>query len=412
MTEAPDAMPADAMPAVSVLIPCWNAASSIAAALDSVLETHAVPLECVVVDDASTDGSAAIVAAIAARDPRVRLLALDANGGVSNARNRGLELVRGEWLTLLDADDHFRPGGLATLYRTAVDRDALAVVGQQVWSDGRRTWIGRLYDIPDIRAPGRKSLATSPGLLYYVSPHAKLFHRSCWDGLRFEGRVLGDQPWIIRAFLRAGNRIEVVGDTVYDWIRAGEPGAGPSITAATRASVRRGIEAAGIAAGALESVRAEVEARVAEPEARARVLATYTERLLRSDLAAHVSNALARRDPGLGDLFGAIEAFIAAVPPAWLQATDALARDILEPPLRRWRQVPAPARPAFWSLAARAHGLDPDVPRHGSSPVARMALALARPDRAAVLRATGVALLMAARTATAVRRRMEPAEPA
>jgi len=96
-------------PIVSVLVPCWNSAGSIERALDSVLEERSIPLECVVVDDGSTDGTLDAVRAVAARDSRVVVLALPTNEGVSNARNRGLELVRGDWLTLLDADDRFLP---------------------------------------------------------------------------------------------------------------------------------------------------------------------------------------------------------------------------------------------------------------------------------------------------------------
>ncbi|HXG26981.1 MAG TPA: glycosyltransferase family 2 protein, partial [Candidatus Binatia bacterium] len=107
-------------PVVSVLVAAWNAAGSIERALTSVLEVSDVALECIVIDDGSTDGTADVVRRVAARDPRVRLLSSPANEGVSAARNRGLAEVRGAWLTLLDADDRFLPGGLATLVRAAL----------------------------------------------------------------------------------------------------------------------------------------------------------------------------------------------------------------------------------------------------------------------------------------------------
>jgi glycosyltransferase involved in cell wall biosynthesis len=369
------------MTELSVLIPTWNAAGSIRRALDSVLAEHSIDLEVVVVDDGSRDATKEVVAAIAAADPRVVLLALPENGGVSNARNRGLEVVRGEWLTLLDADDRFLPGGLAALHRAAVATDALAVVGQQVWSDGRSTWMGPLYDIPDIRRPGRKSLASAPGILYYVSPHAKLFRRGIVEDLRFEGRVLGDQPWIVRGLLRAGDRIEVIGDTVYEWIRSAPAGSGPSITAATRASTRRGIEATEVAVGALAAVQAEAERSLADPAERVIVAAAYVERLLRSDLAAHLERALHRRDPTIGDLFEALATFVGRVPPALLASSDALARDIVTPPLARWSRVDRAARPAFWMLAAAAIRAQPDLVRHADGALGRLALGrvLARP---------------------------------
>lgn len=366
--------PTVSAPSVSVLIAAWNAEGSIRRSLGSVLAEQSVDLECVVVDDASTDGTARIVAEIAARDPRVVLVSLPVNEGVSSARNRGLDLVRGEWLTILDADDRFMPGGVRRLHEAATATGALAVVGQQVWSNGWQRWLGPLYDIPDIRRPGRKSLASAPGLVYYASPHGKLFHRSTFEGLRFEGRVLGDQPWIISALLRAGDGVEVIADTVYDWIRSVPPGGGPSITAATRASTRRGVEAAGVAAGALSKVMGEAERTIADPRAREVLAATYVDRLLRSDLSAHLVRALDRADPTIGDLFDAIATFVAGVPADLLLGADGLARDIVAPPLRRWGCVPAAARPPFWALAAAARSAQPDLARHAANPVERWAL--------------------------------------
>jgi len=137
-----------------------------------------------------------------------------------------------------------------------------------------------------------------------------LLHRHCWQGLEFHGRVLGDQPWIIRALLRAGDRIEVLGDTVYEWYRPAASVPSTSITATTRSSVRRGVEAVGVATEALASVREEA-ARHLDVAASERVAASYAERLLHSDLAAHVGRALDRADPEIDLLFDAIREFVA-----------------------------------------------------------------------------------------------------
>ena len=392
-------------PIVSVLIPAWNAEASIERALESVLEARAVPLECLVVDDGSTDGTVEIVRAIAARDPRVKLIALPVNEGVSSARNRGLEAVRGEWLTLVDADDRFLPGGLATLVAAALASDAAAIIGQQVWFDGRRRWLAPRYNVDDIRQPGRKSLAANPGLLNYVSPHAKLLHRDCWQGLTFSGRVLGDQPWIIRALIRAGDRIDVVGDTVYEWYRPAASVPSTSITRTTRSSTDRGVEAIGVAVGALASVREEATFRLSDGD-RERVVARYAERLVRSDLAAHVAHALDRGDPEIGRLFDAIGELLASVPEQHVRESDAVARSILEPPLRRWHRVKGAGRAAYWRLFEAALRTDPGISARGGSPVARAALGLAARGRAGPGRGIAAALLMAARVTNGARRRV------
>ena len=246
----------DAAPRLSILVPCWNAAGSIGRALASVLDERDIPLECIVVDDASTDGTADLVQAIADRDPRVVLVRLAANGGVSNARNRGLEIVRGTWLGFLDADDRLLAGGIDALMRPTADPAVRAVIGQRVMSDGERTWITSGYDNPDVRLPGRKSIATHPGLLYYASIHGKVFHRSLLTDLTFEGRVLGDQPWTIRALLRAGDGIEVLDETVYEWARPHPDRYVEGITSATKASAAGAAVMAGQAPVVYDTVSA------------------------------------------------------------------------------------------------------------------------------------------------------------
>ena len=399
--------PAD--PVVSVLIPCWNSAGSIERAIESALEARSVPLECIVVDDGSTDGSLEIIRTVAARDPRVVVLALASNAGVSTARNRGLEVVRGEWLTMLDADDRFMPGGLTTLVRAAVDGDAAAIIGQQVWWDGHRSWQRGRYDVDDIRQPGRKSLATNPGLLNYVSPHAKLLRRDTWHGLEFHGRVLGDQPWIIRALLRAGDGIEVLGDTVYEWYRPAADVASTSITATTRSSIDRGVEAIGVAVAALREVTDEAAIRL-RPVDRDGLVASYTERLLATDLAAHVSHALDRGDREIGRLFEAIARFVAAAPPGAVGQSNALARRIVEPVLRDWEAIPNDGRAGFVGLLMASARADPEFARHGAGRLSRLALRIATRSRSSSpLGLSSLLLRTAARIRRVRSRRPEPA---
>ena len=340
---------------LSVVVPCWNNATLIAAALDSVLEARSVPLEVLVIDDASTDGTRDVVERIAGADSRVRLETLPENRGVSAARNRGLDLARGDWLTMLDADDRFAAGGLERLIAAARVGDARAIIGQQVWTDGARRWISRLYDIDAIRRPALTSLAATPELVYFVSPHAKIVHRSTWDGLRFEGRVLGDQPWVIRALLRAGDRVRVIGDTVYEWSRprAGRQG---SITHETRSDAVFGVRVAEAARVAFDAVASEAESL--PRAARQRLLATYLERLFRSDLGIHLQQALRRGDPALPTLLDADAAFVRAMPRDALAGSGGLSKEIVIPPLRSWRRLSPEARAAWWRLVTDARTAD------------------------------------------------------
>jgi glycosyltransferase involved in cell wall biosynthesis len=103
------------LPRISVLIPAYNVERYIERAINSALSQTIQDFEAIVVDDASSDATAAMVSQFARRDPRVRLLRLPVNSGPSAARNLALSRAYGTWVALLDADNSFAPHRLATL---------------------------------------------------------------------------------------------------------------------------------------------------------------------------------------------------------------------------------------------------------------------------------------------------------
>jgi hypothetical protein len=348
-------------PRLSVIIAAWNAGATIEAAVRSALDQRDVDLECVVVDDASDDDTAAVLARLVAEDDRLVVARMATNGGVSEARNRALALARGTWLTFLDADDRLLLGGLGALARAGAATDALVVVGQRISTDGDRTWFPRLYDLPDIRRAGRKSLAANPDLLYYAGPVGKLFHRSCAEGLTFAGRMLGDQPWVVRVMVRAGDRIEVIEDLVYEWRRPNPAHYVPTITSARERSAALGAEGVRMAGIAFDVVGAEFD-RAYDAQTAARMRGAYLRRLIRADLAAQLHQAVHRRDPAVVGLLDALSAFLAALPPPDVVAAgDATADELVDGVARHWRDLDEPGRDAFLRLVRRLREVDPRI---------------------------------------------------
>lgn len=91
-------------PLISVIIPVYNAEKTLAKCIESVLRQDVTQFELILVDDGSKDSSGDICNRYAAKDSRVRVIHKE-NGGVSSARNRGLEVASGEWITFVDSDD-------------------------------------------------------------------------------------------------------------------------------------------------------------------------------------------------------------------------------------------------------------------------------------------------------------------
>ncbi len=106
-------------PILSVIVPTYNASPYIRQAAQSVLTQSLGDLELIFVDDVSTDDTRAICQQIAKTDTRIHLIGLDRNGGPGRARNRGLDIARGKYVTFLDADDRVCPDAYRNMVATA-----------------------------------------------------------------------------------------------------------------------------------------------------------------------------------------------------------------------------------------------------------------------------------------------------
>jgi glycosyltransferase involved in cell wall biosynthesis len=115
---------------ISVIIPAYNAAHFLPRSLASVFAQTLKPQEVIVVDDGSTDNTAAIAAALGATVIR------KPNGGLSTARNSGIQNASGDWIALLDADDFWAPEKLERQVALIGPETVLVYTGIQFFDDG------------------------------------------------------------------------------------------------------------------------------------------------------------------------------------------------------------------------------------------------------------------------------------
>ena len=119
------------MPKFSIIIPLYNAEPHIAQCLDSIAQQTYTDFEVIMVDDGSTDNSAAICTEMQRHDSRFFYIYQE-NGGVSSARNVGIAKATGEWLCFVDADDVLYPATLSTYYNMVSRQDADMAMGSYV----------------------------------------------------------------------------------------------------------------------------------------------------------------------------------------------------------------------------------------------------------------------------------------
>lgn len=166
-------------PRVSVIVPVHNAEKYLGECLDSILRQTEKSIEVICVDDGSTDGSPSILSDFAARDDRVRLLR-QACSGAGAARNAGLAVARGTYLSFLDSDDFFEPQMLEAAANRMEELEADVIVfGSWVYSTERNadrpaTWNLRVPYVP----------RNQPFSCLDVADHAFLAFGNCvWNKL-------------------------------------------------------------------------------------------------------------------------------------------------------------------------------------------------------------------------------------
>ncbi len=155
---------------VSVIIPTYNRAGLVQEAVASVLAQTRQDFEVLVVDDGSTDGTDA---ALAPYEPRIRRLRRESRGGVSAARNTGINAAQGEWLAFLDSDDLWRPEKLARQMAYLAEQPKLLLCQTE------ETWVRR-----GMRVNQPLSHRKVGGRIFFpslercmVSPSAVILHR-------------------------------------------------------------------------------------------------------------------------------------------------------------------------------------------------------------------------------------------
>ena len=111
--QPPPSQPVPAPPLVSVVIASYNHARFVEQAIDSVWRQGHRPLELIIVDDGSSDGSFELIEKLAARSPIPMTLVAQANAGPGAAFGRGVAMAQGEWLCILASDDFYAPEFIA-----------------------------------------------------------------------------------------------------------------------------------------------------------------------------------------------------------------------------------------------------------------------------------------------------------
>ena len=214
---------------ISVVVPIYDVEDYLEECLRSLAGQTVRDFEAIMVDDGSTDSSAAIAERFAAQDDRFRLLRRP-NGGLSRARNTGVDAAGGTYLAFLDSDDVLPPDAyellLGAVERTGSDFATGNIQRLHATGCTQAAFVAAAFGRTRLRTHVRRFAP----LLADRTAWNKLWRRSFWDAreLRFpDGRLHEDIPVVLPAHFQAAS-VDVVGAPVYRY-RVRDAGA-PSIT--------------------------------------------------------------------------------------------------------------------------------------------------------------------------------------
>lgn len=146
-------------PKISVIVPVYNSEQYLPKCIDSVLDQGNIQLEVLLVNDGSTDNSGNICNDYSIKDKRIKVFH-QANGGVSSARNKGIENATGDWICFVDADDWIEPNSLEKIMSVDFDNSLDILIARSFGSNNenviterypfKQEWIGRTYKGTDL----------------------------------------------------------------------------------------------------------------------------------------------------------------------------------------------------------------------------------------------------------------------
>lgn len=215
---------------ISVIVPVYNVEQYLPSTLDSVLHSTCQDFELILVDDGSTDGSGAICDRYAADNKCIRVIH-KSNGGVSSARNAGLDVARGEYVCFIDGDDIIHPQLFAEQVRAieSGDYDFSMVMMRMVRSDECDALVGKRWTEQEMSsccrvisqrdymqclyAKGEKSIQ-------YQGPWCKLYKRDFIAEERFVKTGSEDTEWNNRMTLKMRRAVQIVQEMYYYVYRA------------------------------------------------------------------------------------------------------------------------------------------------------------------------------------------------
>lgn len=203
---------------ISIIVPVYNVEEYLPRCLDSILDQTYKNLEIILVDDGTKDASDKICDGYAAKDSRIKVIHKE-NGGLSSARNAGIDIAKGEYLGFVDSDDWIEPEMYETLLSLAQKYDVKLVCG------GRYDFSSRRNEKSIGLCPQKEEVVTGMELLGRTftwqncdsAAWDKLYHRSLFETIRYPVGLVNEDVAIFYKLAELADRAAMCDKPLYNY---------------------------------------------------------------------------------------------------------------------------------------------------------------------------------------------------
>lgn len=197
---------------VSVVIPVYKVEEYLNECLISVVNQTYTKLEIILVEDGSPDNCPAMCDDWAKRDSRIRVIH-KSNGGLSDARNAGIDVATGDYIAFVDSDDYIKPDMIEKLYTALIRENADIAACGILTCEGERQTAWGCRDV--VGTPKQIYALLYNDTAYPVAAWNKLYKRSCWQTLRFPIGKTCEDAFTTYLLIHNARRIIMIPEALY-----------------------------------------------------------------------------------------------------------------------------------------------------------------------------------------------------
>ena len=210
---------------ISVIVPVYNVEKYLRKCIDSVLAQTYNNIEVILVDDGSPDNCGKICDEYSLMDSRIKVIHKE-NGGLSDARNKGIEAANGKYIMFVDSDDYISNTMIDTMYKHIISDDSDMVICRLLHVDEAGNVTNDFLDM----CPHNNMIMSSDNILkwiakedilFFVVACCKLYKRSLWSDIRFPKGKLHEDEFVAHHIIGLCNLISFIDEPLYYYVQHG-----------------------------------------------------------------------------------------------------------------------------------------------------------------------------------------------